>query len=32
MDVSRRTDKSDSIAETIGLKGGEAQGIFKLSQ
>jgi hypothetical protein len=30
--VRSRTDESDSIAEIMGLKGGEALDIFKVSQ
>jgi hypothetical protein len=30
--VRRRTDESDSIAEIMWLKGGEAAGIFRLRQ
>ena len=30
--VRRRTDESDFIAEIIGLKGGEALYLFKMSQ
>jgi len=30
--VKRRTDESDSIAEIMGLKGGEAPDIFRLRQ
>jgi len=30
--IRRRTDESDSIAEIMGLKGGEAPDIFRLRQ